>query len=504
MGLAEKIYPNQYPNEVGPHNPELQLRFLRNPISNWVGRFITDHTRHPNAEFHLDIFDELAWGDQFMAMIVPRSYAKSTITSENFVTYLACEYPRLKKMYDETGKSPVYPFRKVMAVSGTGPKGEEIMYHVRQELETNENILAEYGNIQGDTWTNRLIRTKDGFEFKVGGRGCQVRGFRPELFIGDDIEDDEEVDSDEQMEKTRKWLDSAVINTLDEIECRGFFIGTDLHPDGALRYLSNKPKFVTKEYWAYIDRIEEAGYELWPSKWPHDRLQERKAMIGARAFRQEFLNDPMISENPIIMREWFQQYEPESAMFQNLLQQSLYTVQCCDPAISKSDKADFTALVTVSATFEKDPRIFVRVGGVVQDHWDLGRTVTEIFRLHTKFGCNEVGIETVAYQQALADEFERYLETHRRNLPVRKLVPDRDKERRTNAEAPAIERGRVYVDLRDPLTKKLVDQCVNFQPGKTNIKKDLMDAFVYCLYLIREWGGRHQQSSGLGVTPYGS
>lgn len=480
----------QYPNELGAHTPELQARFLENPVSQWAGRFITEHRRHPDCEMHLDLYDEFAYGTDKVVIMIPRSFAKTT-KIEDFIKYLACNYKKNKELYEKTGSSPVFPFKKVFYTSATGLKAEEVMYHIRQELETNPQILAQYGNLEGDTWTNRLIRTKDDFELKVGGRGCQVRGFRPQLFIGDDLEDDEEVASDEQMQKTRQWLDSAVLNTLDETDCRAFFVGTVLHPDCALKYLANKPTFITKEYWAYNDRIEQPGYELWPSKWPHWRLQERKSEIGERAFRQEFLNDPMISENPIFAREWFRKYDPDCVAFRDELRRGMYTIGTCDPAISRSDKADYTALVTVSATFEKVPKIYLRTGGVKRGQgWHIGVTVQEIFNLHEKFFYKDFGIETTAYQEALAREFEIFMESHRRKLKITEFKPDRDKERRSHVVAPMVERGQVYYDPNDEMHLRLIDECVNFQPGKTNIKKDLMDGFVYALKMIKDWTGR--------------
>lgn len=483
---------SQYPNEVGAHTPKLQARLLNNPIAVWVAAHITTHTRHPVPEFHLDIYDELAFGKEDAVIKAPRSFAKSTVCSENFSVYHACEYPRLKKM----ANPPVFPFKKIQIVSSTGTKAEEIMNHIKGEIENNGTIVAEFGVIEGDKWQQRFIKTKDGFELRVGGRGCQIRGFRPEIVILDDIEDDEEVQSDEQMEKTRIWIDSAVINTLDEIECRLFAVGTVLHPDCALNYLGKKPGIKVMSYQAYIDAIEQPGYELWPSKWSHERLQKRKAKIGQRAFRQEFLNDPLISQSPIFMREWWQKYDSKSRSFMESLKKGMYTVQTVDPAISKADKADYTALVTLSATFEKEPKIYMRVGGIKRGHWNLGATVVEVFEIHNKFGCKEVGIETTAYQQALSDEFRLYMESHRRKIQITEFKPDRDKERRSHVVAPMVERGQVYYDPDDEMSCLLIDECVNFQPGKTNIKKDLMDAFVYGLKMIKDWTGR-----GATVTP---
>ncbi len=486
-----------YPNEVGAHTPELQARLLNNPIAVWVAGHITAHTRHPVPEFHLDIYDELAYGKEDVAVEAPRSFAKSTICSENFSIYHACEYPRLKAM----DNPPVFPFKKIQIISSTGPKAEEVMDHIKTEIEHNGTIIAEYGEVPGKVtegckWQQRFIKTRDGFELRASGRGCQIRGFRPEIVILDDIEDDDEVLSDEQMLKTRNWLDSAVLNALDEIECRLFAVGTVLHPDSALRYLGKKPGFRVMSYQAYIDGIEQPGYELWPSKWWHERLKKRKEKIGERAFSENFMNNPIISTNPIFLREWFQSYDSKSRSFMESLRKGMYTVQTVDPAISKSDKADYTALVTMSATFDKEPKIYVRVGGVKRGHWNMGATVVEVFEIHQKFGCKEVGIETTAYQQALADEFRLYMESHRRKIQITEFKPDRDKERRSHAVAPMVERGQVYVDFEDEMSRILMDECVNFQPGKTNIKKDLMDAFVYGLKMIKDWTGR-----GATVTP---
>ena len=470
--------------EVGPHNPRLLKQFLNNPVNTWVGLHITAHQRHPTPKFHLDVCDELVFGKQDVVFKAARSLAKST-TIENFLTYMACEYGRLVQMKDP----PVYPFKKIMYVTSTGTKAEEVNYNIRLQLEENELILAEYGDLRGKKWTDRLLITRDGFQIKFAGRGAQVRGFRPGLFIGDDLEDDEEVRTDEQMDKTKKWIDTAVLNTLDEIECRAFWLGTVLHPDAAINYVADKPGVAVKEYPAYVDPDDRrSGTEQWPSKWPHWRLEERRKKIGNKAFEQEFMLKPKISDNPIFDLPWFKHYEPESDGFKKLCFDGVWSVTCCDPATSKKDKTDYTALVTISATFEGKPRIFIRTGiGTRQGHWPCATIVVNIFNAQEHYGLNEVGIETTAFQQVLADEFRSHVENNRQYCNLRELIPSKDKETRANSVSPIVQRGQVYYDPNDADSKKLVDQCVNFQPGVTNIKKDLMDAFIYCLILFMQW-----------------
>lgn len=474
-------------NEVGPSNPALQVRYLKHPVTSWVGQFLDANRRRPVPEFHLDMHDDLMNCERVLFK-APRTFAKTT-TCENHLLYLAATYGKHIKL----DNPPVFPHRKAFFISDTGSKVEEVMRHIKEELENNEDLIAEYGafvpsRTSKKKWTDVLIQTNQGFELKVGGRGCQVRGFRPSLVIVDDIEKDELVRSDEQREKLEQWFDRALINVLDEIECQLFVVGTTLHPLCLLNYLEQKPIWTTRKYMAYVDGIEAPGHELWPSKWPHRRLQERKAEIGAIAFRSEFMNDPIVSENPIFVREWFERYNPADKTFNEDMSKGFHTSVACDPAISKRETSDYTAIVSVSAVVDKltdKHRYYVRSGGgVSRGHWPINRTLNELVQVYDTLGASAIVIETTAYQEALADEVTRYSDEHHRNIDVIPVKPDKDKERRANAVAPLLERGEVYFDHDDPMTRKLMDELFLFPTGSHD---DLVDAFVYALTEAKRW-----------------
>lgn len=487
-----------FANEVGPHNPALIKRFCANPVTRWSGEFLEGDDRHPTPEFHIDIDDDLI-NVKRGVWRAPRSYAKTT-KIRNYISCLACNYKRIKR-----GDFPgLFPHSRVRLISCAGAKARETLMQVRDVLDYNPNVVAEYGKLEGEKWTEDHLITSDGFEVTAAGRGAQVRGFRPTLLLLDDLDDDEEVQSDERLEKAFTWFDKAVYNTLDEDDYQCFVIGTTLEEVSLLNYIADKPSFEDHTLQAYIGGIQEPGRELWPSKWPHDKLVKREADIGRRAFMSEFMNVPQPSESPIFERHWFKPYEPDSAMFQKLLDRSMFTIECCDPAISRKDGADYSALVTVSVTFETLPKIYLRTGGVKRGHWSLPRTVTEIFNLYEKFYANEVGVEEVAYQMALGDEIDAFMENNQRNIRTIRLTPDGDKERRANAVVPFVERGQVFYDPDDPMHKRLIDECVLFKPGKINIKKDLMDAFVYCLHRVKIWQKMRERGSGaIRVLPHG-
>jgi predicted phage terminase large subunit-like protein len=465
-----------YPNEVGPHTPQLQLRYFENPVAQWCGRFLEGNRRHPVPEFHLDLYDDYVAGGRAVIK-APRSFAKTT-TVENYIVYLACEHSRLRRMPEP----PVFPHRKVFAISETGPKAEEIMRHVKTELEENGNIVSEYGELRPPKtskkkWTERLIQTRDGFELKVGGAGCQVRGFRPTLILLDDIENDKHVRSEDQRAFMEDWIDGPVLGMLDEIECQALLVGTTLHPLCALNYVERKPNWRTHVYTAYCDGIMEEGHELWPSKWPHERLQEKIAEVGMRKFQSEYMNNPIVSENPIFIREWFQSYKPDE------IKTFDKTVVSIDPAISKKDRSSETAIVGMS-TFKEEPRYYLRRGGVQKGHFGVERTVHEAVRIYDLIGASEILIETIAYQKALEEWLQRYLNDNHRAIPITCITPDQDKERRANEVQPMFQRTEVYFDFEDPLHQAVMDQLYLFPTGD---RDDLVDGVVMDLGHLRKW-----------------
>lgn len=477
-----------YPNEVGSHTPALQLRYVQNPVASWCGRYLEKNRRHPVPEFHLDIYDDIINVER-MVVKAPRSMAKTTVASENYVTYLGCNYETNKLLI----QPPVFPHSKVFIISETLAKAEEILDHIKTEFEENPNILAKYGDLRppmgsNKKWTNTLIQLRNGFEVKVGGRRCQVRGFRPTLVIVDDVENDEEVESAIQRTKMERWFDRAVIGMLNEIECQCFVIGTTLHPLCLLNHLEGIENWDCKTYRAYHDGVQMEGHEIWPSYWPHWRLQKKKIELGGEiGFQAEFMNNPIVSENPIFIKEWFQAYKPsEIKTFDR-------TVISIDPAISRKDRASETAIIGMSTFLEDPARYYLRKGGVFKGHIGVERTVHEAVQMYDLVGASKIQIETVAYQRALAEWMQRYLNDNHRSIPIECVTPDKDKERRAHEVQPMFQRVEVYFDFEDPLHQAVMNQLYLFPTGD---KDDLVDAVVMNLGDLRDWRSRPKTKTG--------
>lgn len=435
-------------------------------------------------KFHRELYKMAYRGDKRIAVAAPRSFAKSSVFSLIYVLYLIL-----------MGDS-----KKIYIFSNTATLAEHWLREIKKELEENKYILAEFGNVASKKWTNEHIICNVGgrtVEIRARGKGAQTRGWRPSTIILDDIDDDEAVRSEERRAKDRNWLDKELINTL-EHDGQLIMIGTVIHPLALLVDVMNRDGYTTRKYQA----IQPDGTLLWPEKWSMPQLMERKKEIGALAFNSEFMNDPIITENPVVVSDWLRYYEDDSLSFETEKKKGLFTVVAIDPAISRRESADYSALVTVSATFDMEPRFYIRVGGVKRGHWPLNKQISEMDDMYRKFHGKLMIIETIAYQQALADEYKLYCEEHYRHPKVKEVKPDKDKERRAHSVAPLFERGQVYFDKRDTMTAKLVDELLLFPTGSHD---DLVDALVMCLIELKKWSKRRQvkqTSKPYIVLPY--
>lgn len=413
-------------------------------------------------DFHRELYG-LAYSDnQFTAVVAPRFFAKSTVFSFAYPLYLICQSK----------------ISRVVIISDTLDLAKDWLRKVTFELENNQALIADYGNMKGAIWNQDQIicNRADGtqIEIRARGAGCQIRGFHPEIVIIDDLENDNDVLSETLRKKLEDWFFSAVINTLEEEGSRLVMIGTILHPLSLLKSLIGREGWVTRFYECY----DSTGNSIWPEKWSNELLANRRRIIGSRRFNQEFRNQPMVNENPIFDRNHFKTYDTDSAEFQKLLKQGMYTVIAIDPAIGRLESNDYTAITTTSACFGEVGRIYLRKKGVLRGRWPLHRTVIEAMRLYKEFNANAIVIETVSYQQALADEFRRHMDDENCVAHIVEVKPDKIKERRAHAVVPILERGCVYVDPSDTNHELMVDECVLFPTGSHD---DWVDSFVYNL-----------------------
>ena len=73
----------------------------------------------------------------------------------------------------------------------------------------------------------------------------------------------------------------------------------------------------------------------------------RSAMMGKDRYGAEYLCEPKVSGNPVFRSEWFENYDKSSEQFTRIRTEIVYKSTGMDCAESKSNQADYTAIVTL-------------------------------------------------------------------------------------------------------------------------------------------------------------
>ncbi len=341
----------------------------------------------------------------------PRGHSKSTLLS--FIEPLhAIAYQR---------------HRCIVLISNTHYLSASLVRDLRLELEQNDLLRQDFGDLRGPKWGDSAFETRTDIRVTARSVGSQLRGTkhreqRPTLIILDDAEKDEHCRTLEQRTKIADWFHKVVLPALDPKAGTVLVVGTILHFDSLLANLLKQGAV----YRTAVFRTDEQA-PLWPERYDAAWLARERARIGSLAFNSEYRNDPTDSETQIFKPQWWQWYTKDQVRWDEVLgcwvwrDLPLTLYMGVDPAISLKESADFTALVTVGIT--PDGRVLVLEAR--QERLDFPSQVDRIIERADFWRPRTIGIEVIAYQAALREQ----VLVRRPDLPVQGLQGERAVER---------------------------------------------------------------------------
>jgi phage terminase large subunit-like protein len=462
-----------------------------NPVELFAGWYMMDDLKSNVPPFHKDMYALASSGAKRIAISAPRGFAKSIIFSKIYSIYLAC-----------TKRAS-----RILLLSATGTLSRQWIAQIKSEFENNRYILdtdpngVGFGDLRGKIWTQDCLEVThpDGFtcEILAKGRGYQVRGFRPDVIIVDDLEDDDSIRKEDQRKIIKNWFDRAVINTLPP-DAQLVVIGTRLSPLALLSDVLERPGYVSRKFKAIIDDGAGLweGRPLWPEYWPMTKLRARFDEIGEEAFYAEFMDEPRSSSNPVFFKEWIQHYNHTDAKFLVDKDKGMHTIIGIDPAISKSERADDTALCVISATYESEPIYYIR-----QVHYLHGATPAQVvdaaLNLYRRYEGKEIVCEDNAYQAALIYEFSRFATEHHRHATVLPIRSYQDKVIRARNAQSFFENMRVFFNSEDKGCKRLEEQMLSFPEGE---RDDGVDACSIAFGRFKMWKLRMKNDQKINIV----
>ena len=407
-----------------------------------------------------------------VALASPRSFMKSTTCS--------VEFPLKVSLFKQ--------FKEILLVSNSEGLAINFLRSIKINYESNERIHRYFGKQMSDKWTETHIITKSdqmgpACSIRAVGWGAQIRGYRPDLIILDDIESDETVISEEVRKKMKDWILKAAINSL-RVDGSMIWVGTLINRVSLLTEWIQAPPTGWKSIFnqAYKGGKQEQGYELWPDVWTHERLQKRKAEIGSSAFSSEFMNDPLPPEGNSFNPDTFQYFEEES------LPKDYGVYIAIDPAFSRSPDADFGVILVV--LHDSNDNLYVHSYFRQRtDSRELIDRFMQIYRIYAQ-RVRSVGIEQVGPQKSFYEQLVS--EVNQRGLypPFQKLTgiintargtAHKKEQRIIYSLQPRLEARKIY--FRHEQTDLLEELTLFSESG--NKHDDLCDALSYITHMLQ-------------------
>lgn len=222
-----------------------------------------------------------------IAIAAPRGHAKST--SVTFAYVLAgCLFRN---------------FSFPVVFSKTYTIAVEFLRSLKDEIQNNEQLAETFGfaRFEKESENDVIFVMKSGHRFRIMASGVDqpVRGLkwgskRPDVMVLDDIEDDEEVMSDDRREKLMNKFLSAIIPA-GSVETKYRVVGTILHKDSLLNNILHDKSWLSRIYEACDDEVSE-GSILWPEMYSREQLLAIKEgyvnQERLEKFNMEYRNSP--------------------------------------------------------------------------------------------------------------------------------------------------------------------------------------------------------------------
>lgn len=493
-------------------------------------RYFSHYLKRPSSKLHRFLYQTISRDlNRFpngvkWAVAAPRAGAKSTLVSN--ITPLWCVCFNKKRF--------------IIMLSDTLSQAEDFLYDIKQELELNEKLARDFPHVvgKGPVWRTNEIITNNGVKILALGTGNKIRGrrfgvHRPDLVLGDDLENSEMVRSEVQREYIRhEWFDKEVIFVGgEEGSSTDFFIvGTSIGKDALLNALLDPEQYPdwkgmrfkaveqfhdpeADELWTKwlevyknrfdIDRkdnakkfFEEHKNEmlkgtrvLWPEGDPYYNLMEYKAS-NPSGFECEKQNEPIditkiyVSEDELHF-EYFRSNKEAKECINRGIERGLF-FGALDPSLGKkSRKGDFSCIVTAI----RDPKTgLIFVIDISLKRRSVEEQIDDILNFHQKYRYKKFAVETNAFQYVVAENLRKLGREQGIYVPIEEIINYQDKKMRVEGIVPFLKDGTIVFDKEkrkeNSMYARGIEQITSFT-GENDAEDDCPDCLEMCFRIAQ-------------------
>lgn len=185
----------------------------------------------------------------------------------------------------------------------------------------------------------------------------------------------------------------------------------------------------------YDKAVRDDGQLLFPERLTKEYLLGQRKIQGSYIFAHQYQNEIIPSDDQDFKREWLKCYTQ--------LPKHKTTFAFIDPAISLQDDACFTALTVIDV--DEDNVWYLKVAKRLRI--TATQTISLMFDVQENFKCQAIGVEVVAYQEALMHFLDTEMKRRKITLPVHGIrrSPDQSKQLRIRSLVPRFEWNRILI-----------------------------------------------------------
>lgn len=438
---------SKIPDEI----PETEL--LKNSPAYFIKRIFNYRIDEP----HWNILKHYEHSQETLDL-APRGCGKTRIGNIGYCAFLAANNPNIR----------------ILIVSDTDTHAVRFLGTIKAVLESHPLIKQYYGNLKGESkWTDHEITLKTRTDktlteatiSAMGAYSGAVTGGHFNVIIADDLANYDNSRTEAQRSRMKEWFKTSLMPTLipgGELHC----LATKYHYSDLWDMIENELGYDTQIQKA----IKDDGTSIWEWHLPlRDKIEGNikikgletiKNELGSVIFALQYENSAeLLKEGNIFKYDWFQFYEN--------IPKGLRIYQGVDPAISQKSTADFFVQITIGVDGKKN--IFVL--DIVRQHLTFDKQIEMIKQKHNEWRPDIIGIEKVAYQEALI----QHLRKQYPEMKIHEIQTVKDKVSRAYNRSGLFENGKVFV-RRD--MHLFIDELVLFPDA---IHDDQFDAFDFAL-----------------------
>lgn len=466
-------------------DPKESLRRVAKALGDYeyfARTYFPHYIKHENAVLHDYLYVRLpeiveSKEGQHEAIAAPRGNAKSTLVTQIFTLWCVL-----------TGRKR-YP----LIIMDAMDQSITMLEAIKAELEFNPRLQMDFPQAsgQGRVWQVGTIVTANDCKIQAFGSGKRMRGLRhgphrPDLVIGDDLENDENVRSPEQRDKLESWLKKTVLSlgpaddSMDVI-----IIGTILHYDSVLARLLKNPLWSRKKFKAIIQwpddmslwekweeillntddkgvsaklfylsnqkQMDAGAVVCWPAGQPLLKLMIKRARDGHSAFDSEQQNDPVSGDDaPFAKAIHFWVNRLAEWMFYG----------ACDPSLGKNGASRDPSALLVGG-YNRHTGVLDVVEALIKKRVpDL--IISDVIALQKEYRCLLWVVEAVQFQEFLRTELVKRSAKMGIHVPARAVIPHTDKLLRIEALQPHCSNQLIRLH---PSQTTLIEQLTHFPKG---------------------------------------